>query len=106
MAAGNTFEYRVSDSLVVPLRGQLLRLRLTRGNPQASSVAVGRRLTVAAPDGREREVQILDHSITGGRVSQARLDKTRELDILLATADADIDGQAIGIGWTVRGSRE
>jgi hypothetical protein len=102
----NTFEFRVSDSMVVPLRGQLLRLRVTRGNPQVGAVAVGRRLMVAAPDGREREVHILDHSMTGGRVTQARLDKTRELDLLLAEGDARIDGEPIGIGWTVRGPRE
>ena len=102
----NTFEFRVSDSLIVPLRGQLLRLRLTRGTPQVTAVAAGRRLMLAAPDGREREVHVLDHSMTGGRVTQARLDKTRELDLLLAESEAEIDGEPIGIGWTVRGPRE
>lgn len=106
MGGDNGFEFRVSDSLVVPLRGQLLRLRLTRGNPAVAAVAVGRRLLVRAPDGRERDVHILDHSITGGRVSQAGLDKKRELDVLVAAEEAGIEGQTIEIGWTVRGPRE
>ena len=95
--------FRVSDSLNVPLRGQLLRLKLVAGSPSATEVAVGRRLSVQAPDGRNREVTILSHSITGGRVTQARLERVRELDVVVPKEEASIDGEAIGIGWMVRG---
>jgi hypothetical protein len=104
MATVEPFEFRVSDSLFVPLRGQLLRLRVTAGTPPASAVAVGRTVTVQAPDGRARNVRILDHSITGGRVTQARLDRVRELDIVIESEEASVDGELVGIGWTVRGS--
>jgi hypothetical protein len=100
------FEFRVSDALVVPLRGRLLRLRVISGKPQASALAVGKRLCVRAPDGNEREVRILDHSMTGGRVSQAGLDRKREVDVIVANEESEIDGEPIGIGWTAHGPVE
>ncbi len=86
----------------MPLRGQLLRLRVTAEALPLSAVAVGSVLTVHAPDGRARDVHILDHSITGGRVTQGRLDRVRELDVIVPSQEAFIDGDTIGIGWTVR----
>ncbi len=97
------FEYSVSDSMVVPLRGQLLRLKLLSGEPSVKAVAPGKRIRLRAPDGRERVIRILDHAITGGNVSRERLDRTRELDIVIPTDDAAIDGEEIGIGWRVSG---
>jgi hypothetical protein len=99
----DTFELRVSDSVVVPLRGQLLRMRVTRGSPKAADLAPGKKLRVRAPDGRDRLVQILAHSITGGRFTQQRLDKTREVDLIIPAEDAMLDGATIDIGWTVIG---
>jgi hypothetical protein len=106
MKSSDDFEFRVSDSLVVPLRGRLLRLRLLSGNPRASSLAVGKRLRVRAPDGNERDVRILDHSITGGSLSQAGLDAKREVDVIVADQDSTIDGAPIEIGWTAHGPVE
>ena len=99
----DTFELQVSDSVVVPLRGQLLRMRVTRGFPRAADLAPGRKLRVHAPDGRDRLVHILAHSITGGRFTQQRFDKTREVDLIIPAEDAMLDGATIDIGWTANG---
>jgi hypothetical protein len=98
-----SFEYSVSDSLKVPLRGQLLRLKLMSGVPDVKAIGAGRRVRLSRPDGRERVIRILDHGITGGTVTRNRLDRTRELDIVVPNADASIDDEPIGIGWRISG---
>ena len=100
----DTFELRVSDSVVVPLRGQLLRLHVTRGSPRAAELAPGKKLRIRAPDGRDRVVQILAHSMTGGKLTQDRLDKKMEIDVIIAEQDAQLDGSTIDIGWTANGA--
>jgi hypothetical protein len=97
------FEYRVSDSMVVPLRGQLLRLKLASGDPDVKSISEGQQLRVRAPDGRERVIKILGHAISGGTVTRQRLQRTRELDVVVPFDDAAIDGETIAIGWSVSG---
>ena len=99
----DTFELRVSDSVVVPLRGRLLRLRVTRGSPKAADLAVGKKLRIRAPNGSDRVVEILAHSVTAGKFTQQRLDKTKEVDVIIAEDDALLDGDAVGIGWTANG---
>lgn len=96
----STYRFRVSDSLEVPLRGQLLRLRLIEGMPDMSELAPGKRIRLISPSGETREVTILDHSETGGRATQERLEKTRELDLVISIdAARDVD-----IGWFVTGA--
>ena len=99
----DTFEFRVSDSVTVPLRGRLLRLRVLSGTPRAADLAIGKKLRLRAPDGRERIIPILDHSITGGKLTQKRLDSTREVDVIVSGEDSVVDGDPIEIGWTARG---
>jgi hypothetical protein len=101
--AGGAFRFRVSDSLEVPLRGHLLRLRRIEGSPSMKDLAPGQTIRVAGPDGTTRDVTILGHSATGGRASQKRLDTTGELDIVIPREQAG-DGEArIAIGWSVSG---
>lgn len=95
-----SFELRVSDATEIPLRGQLVRLRVTRGSPRIKDLAVGQRLRVRAPDGQERSVRIVDHSITSGKLTQKRLDLTKEVDVIIDLEDAVVDGTPIDIGWT------
>jgi hypothetical protein len=97
-----SFELRVSDVLDVPLRGQLLRLKVTSGRARTDAVAIGKRLTLRSPNGTEREVTIKAHSITGGELSQARLTKTGELDVVVEPAGDDGTAEPIGIGWVAR----
>jgi hypothetical protein len=97
------FIFRVSDALAVPLRGYLLRLRLLEGEPDIRALAPGARLRLVAPDGEDRVVQIIDRSVTGGRATQRRLERTRELDVVISEADATRGGRTVGIGWEAMG---
>lgn len=98
--AMSDFRFRVSDVYDVPLRGKVLRLKVIEGKPSLKSLQPGARLRLHSVSGREQVIPILDHAITGGVQSQARLDATGELDVVVAFADAEIDGEPVEIGWT------
>jgi hypothetical protein len=100
---GGTSRFNVSDALDVPLRGFLLRLRRTEGEPVASDIAPGSQLRLTSPEGTTRTVTILGKSLTGGRNTQERLDRTGQLDVLISSEEAYADGMAVGIGWTAEG---
>jgi len=100
------FQFRVSDSVQVPLRGYLLRLKLLDGIPALADVSPGRRIRVRSPNGTERVITIKDFSATAGFPSQAKLEQYRELDVVVDTQDAIVDGQEIEIGWTASGPVE
>lgn len=93
------YMFRVSDAVAVPLRGMLLRLKRVSGQPKMSALKKGSNLRLIAPDGREREVTIVDYSTTGGRATQERLDRTGELDVVISAEDAMRDGEVVEIGW-------
>ncbi|MEO5511027.1 MAG: hypothetical protein ABIV28_06250 [Longimicrobiales bacterium] len=101
--SGDPYTFRVSDSVEVPLRGQMLRLRLTEGAPSMSDLAVGRVLHLTSPGGSTRELPILAHSVTGGNPTQKRLERVRELDVIVDGALAAGDGDPIEIGWLATG---
>lgn len=101
--ADGSFRFRVSDALEVPSRGFLLRLRLMEGSPSMAELKPGRTLRLRAPDGEERLVRIQDHAIVGGRATQARLERTRELDVIITQADALQGGRPVTIGWIAVG---
>jgi hypothetical protein len=100
---GGPFRFRVSDSLRVPLRGHLLRLRLLDGQPSAGDLEVGRMIRLEGPDGLLRDVRIKGHSATAGVLSQARLDREREVDLVVEPEAAEVDGVPVQIGWHVAG---
>ena len=104
--AGGPFRFRVSDSVAVPLRGYLLRLKLQEGTPALEDVSPGRQLRVRGPHGGDRLIRIKDFSATEGFPSQEKLDKHRELDIVVEPEDGLIDGKAIEIGWLASGPIE
>ena len=97
------FRFRVSDSLAVPLRGHMLRLRLLEGGPAVGDLGVGRRLTLKSPTGAARTITIRDHAVTGGRPTQERLDRTGEFDVIISAEDAGRGEELVGIGWVVTG---
>ena len=101
--AGGPFRFRVSDSVAVPMRGYLLRLKLQDGTPALSDLSPGRRLRVRGPQGGERVITVKDFSATEGFPSQAKLDQRRELDIVVAQEDGLLDGEEIQIGWLASG---
>lgn len=102
-ASGEPFEFRISDAVEVPLRGYLLRLKLMSGDPALGDVAPGRRIRLRAPDGNEGVVTIKDYSVTQGAPSQKRMERTREVDVMIEGRDAVVNGRAVDIGWTASG---
>ena len=100
---GGSFRFNVSDALDVPLRGFLLRLRLVEGSPSVKDIGRGTRLRLVSPDGRERVVTVTDTSVTGGRNTQERLEKTGQIDVLVSSAEAYAENEPIGIGWKAEG---
>ncbi len=101
--ASGPFRFRVSDSVAVPLRGYLLRLKLQDGTPALTDIAPGKKLRVRGPDGGERVIRVKDYSATEGFPSQEKLDDRRELDIIIESSDGLVDGEEIQIGWTASG---
>jgi hypothetical protein len=101
--SGTSFQFRVSDALEVPGRGYLLRLKLNSGEAGLDDLGAGKSITLRGPNGTERTVPIKEISLTVGAPSQVRLDRTRELDIVIDTADAVVNGQVVDIGWTASG---
>jgi hypothetical protein len=97
---GGPFRFRVSDVVDVPLRGVLLRLRLVDGTPSIDDLGVGAALRLRSPDGAERDVRVRAHAVTGGRLTQARLERVRELDVLI---EDGASGTPIEIGWIASG---
>ena len=97
------FKFRVSDSVQVPLRGQMLRLKLLDGVPGLADVSPGRKIRVHSPSGAERVIVIKDFSATAGVMTQEKLERYRELDVVVEAHDAVIDGSEIEIGWTASG---
>jgi hypothetical protein len=81
----------------------MLRLRLTEGTPSMADLAVGKVLRLRSPRGETRDLPILAHSVTGGNPTQKRLDRTRELDVIVDGALAAGDGEPVEIGWVVSG---
>jgi hypothetical protein len=49
-------------------------------------------------------VRVLDFAVVGGRATQARLERTRELDVVISQEDARAGGRTVGIGWLVVGT--
>ncbi|HEX6589125.1 MAG TPA: hypothetical protein VF039_08885 [Longimicrobiales bacterium] len=95
--------FNVSDALDVPLRGFLLRLRHTAGDVSVKDLGPGSQLLLRSPDGAERTVTIVARSLTGGRNTQARLEKSGQLDLIISAEDAYQGGRAVGVGWSAEG---
>lgn len=101
---GGAYTFRVSDVVDVPLRGTVLRLRLVKGTPSMRDLGAGCTLTLRSPAGAERTVTIAGHAASSGRASQARLDRARELDVVIA--DEAATESPVEIGWLATGPAE
>lgn len=95
------FRFNVSDSYLVPLRGWMLRLKLTEGDFEPAMLAPGSTFRLVAPDGEERTVTVKGLASTGGRQSSARVQQYREFDIVIPVGDAVMDEREVEIGWSV-----
>src|SRR5690606_27439309 len=99
---GSAFSFRVSDVVEVPLRGTVLRLRVAQGKPSMSDLRIGSKLRLRSPAGAERDVTIAAYATSSGKATQARLDRVRELDVLIRDEEAT-SSDPIEIGWTASG---
>lgn len=102
-STGGTPRFNVSDALDVPLRGFLLRLRRVDGDVSVKDFGPGTRLLLRSPDGLERAVTVTARSLTGGRNTQGRLDRTGQIDLIISSEEAYQDGRPIGVGWSAEG---
>jgi hypothetical protein len=84
--AAGAFNFRVSDVVDVPLRGTKLRLRLVDGSPTMKQLKVGSGLVLQSPAGEEQRVEIVAHTTSVGRATQQRLERSRELDVIVTEA--------------------
>lgn len=103
-ADGGPYNFRISDVVDVPLRGTKLRLRLIEGQPSMKDLGVGSTLLLRTPSGEQQRARIVAHASSSGRARQDRLDRTRELDVIV-TDDGAPPGVRIPaeIGWTASG---
>ena len=92
--------FRVSDSMVVPLRGHMLRLKLLEGSPSIKAFKSGGRLRLAGPDGAGGTVDIIGTAAVGGRATQKLLEARREVDVVIPMDQAVVNGSRVQIGWT------
>jgi hypothetical protein len=99
---GGAFTFRVSDVVDVPLRGIMLRLRVVDGAPSMADLGTGATLQLRSPDGAERQVTVAAHAVPSGRATQARLERVRELDVIIVDDRAAAEGP-VEIGWTASG---
>ena len=99
---GGAYTFRVSDVVDVPLRGTMLRLRVVDGTPSMADLGTGATLRLRSPAGAERQVTVKAHAVPSGRASQARLDRVRELDVIIADDEA-AGADPVEIGWTASG---
>jgi hypothetical protein len=99
--AGGVAVFRVSDVVEVPLRGLMLRLRRVEGTPSVVDLGPGAILQLKSAEGTERRFRIVEHTVTGGKQTQERLERTGELDVLVV----DETGEAVRpeIGWLATG---
>ena len=98
-----SYRFRVSDAVPVPLRGMMLRLRLLEGTPRLDDLEPGEEIRIVAPDGAARVVRVKAIATTEGRPTQERLDRERQLDLVIGPEDARQDGRPVAIGWYVVG---
>src|SRR5690554_8206183 len=87
--------FRVSDVVPVPLRGYMIRLRATEGEPEAASLRPGRSLRLIGPDGSERGVRIRGIGVPSGRARAARLARDRGIDVIIA----EVGGEQVRLHW-------
>jgi hypothetical protein len=72
---------RVVDALDHPHGGRILRVRLLKGEPPTVRRLRGSRLRARGPQGQVATVKVLGFAVTGGKVSNQRLQGPGRADL-------------------------
>jgi hypothetical protein len=75
--------FRVIDAMKAPYRGQILRLRLVRGETPTIRELRGARLVARSPKGAKVSLRVLGFPFLGGRPSDSRLERTGRVDLVV-----------------------
>lgn len=94
------FRFNVSDAYFVPLRGWMLRLKLTGGTFQPSMLKPGSSFRLLGPAGEERTAVVKGWASTAGNQKKDRVETYKEFDVVIDSEHAVVDGREVDIGWT------
>lgn len=73
--------FKVVDAFDHPHGGRILRVRLRKGEAPTVRRLRGSRLRAEGPEGQETAVRILGFALTGGKVSNKRLQESARADL-------------------------
>lgn len=90
---------KVIDALDHPHGGRILRLRLLEGQAPTVRSLRGATLRAEGPRGEKRTLQVLGFPVTGGKVSDSRIEETGRVDLHV---EEEGDGVPVNLTWTVR----
>jgi len=99
---GGKRKFRVIDSMDAPVRGRVIRLRLSEGRPPTVGELKGARLTARSPGGEEETLLVLGFAIVGGKPSNGRLSRTGRAD-LVVTLEGNQERPTVRTGWEIVG---
>lgn len=88
----------VVDILNHPHGGRIARVRLDEGEMPSARQLRGATLTARGPDGASRPIKVLGFALTGGRVSDARLDETGRVDLHV---QEEGEGPPLDLRWVL-----
>lgn len=75
--------FRVIDAMDAPHRGRIIRLRFQGGQPPTLRELKGAILRARSPRGEEESLKVLGFFLPGGKPSDARLNRTGRIDLLV-----------------------
>ncbi len=79
--------FRVIDAMDAPHRGRIIRLRCQGGQPPTLRELKGAILRARSPQGQEESLKVIGFFLPGGRPSDARLNRTGRVDLLVEIED-------------------
>ena len=85
-----------------PVRGRVIRLRLSEGRPPTVGELKGARLTARSPGGDEEDLLVLGFAIVGGKPSNGRLSRTGRADLIVELAGGE-GRPGVRAGWEIVG---
>jgi len=94
--------FLVIDAMDAPHRGRIIRLRFRGGQPPALRDLKGAVIQARSPQGEEETLKVVGFFLPGGRPSDARLNRTGRVDLLVEFEDG-IDRPTVSARWEIIG---